>query len=208
MNRISRLEQELDAQNAKKRIETTAYQPELKEMMKGLRGLDSKVVELSERVEEAEERLFGTERLGMEIEGRLNELEVKSEELEEEIDALKDGFDEDDNEEEETHRAKQEEKNHRQEPKELESRVVEILDEPTEQPAPRTKTVKTEPLEVEHQDDNKINTTTTIATVILAQPPFLKTFSLKRRLSDSNLLEDRQPHPAKKSRGLSDSSLL
>lgn len=182
----------------------TAYQPEIKGMMNGLRELDNKVNELVERMEEAEERLFGIERLGMEVDGRLNDLEVKTEELEEEVDALKDGFDDED-EEDELYRTKQEE-SHRPEPKELESRVVEILDEPKEQPTPNSKSVKIEPPEVSDEKNNTTtSSTTTITTVILAQPPFLKTFSLKRRLSDSSLLESTQQHPGKKQRGLSNS---
>lgn len=200
MNRVSRLEQELDAQNAKRKNEITAYQSELKGVVNGLRGLDDKVAELVERMEEAEERLFGTERLGVEFEVRLNDLEVKSEEHEEELDALKDGYDDydDDGGDEEPRRTKQEE-NHEPEPKELESRVVENTDEPKE---PTTsKPVKAEPPEGKHQDGKENETTTTITTVIVAQPPFLKAYTLKRRLSESCL----ELHPTKKTRNQSDS---
>lgn len=168
-------------------------------MMNGLRSLDHKMSELVERMEEAEERLFGAETQGMDVESRLNELEVKSEELEEELDVLKDSFDEED-EEDEIRRAKQEE-NRMPEPKRLESRA-EIPIEPKEQPSPTSKQIKTEPPEVVNQDDSGTNTSTT---VVLAQPPFLKTFSLKRRLSNSDLLEDRQPHPTERSRVLTGS---
>lgn len=197
MNRISRLEQEHDAQNAKKKKkhETSAHQPELKGMMSGLRSLDHKMAELVERMEEAEERLFGTERQGMEIDCRLNELELKSEELEEELGVLKDGFDEED-EEDEVRRAKEEE-NRMSGLKQLESRP-EIPTEPNEQPPSASKQIGTGLIEVVNQDDRSTTTTA----VILAQPPFLKTFSLKRRLSDSDLLGDRQPHPTERSRVL------
>lgn len=193
------MEQEQDAQNAKKKEkknEITAHEPELKGMMNGLRGLDHKVTELIERMEEAEERLFETERQGMEVDSRLNDLEVKAEELEEELDALKDGFDEED-EEDEVRRAKQQEENHKSKPEELESRVT--VPNESKEPPPAPKTIKTEMV---NQDDI-VNST--ITTIILAQPPFPKTFSLKRRLSDSDLLEDRQPHPTERSRGLSGS---
>lgn len=201
MNRISRLEQEQDAQNAKKKKhETTAHQPELKGMMNGLRSLDHKMSELVERMEEAEERLFGAERQGMEVDSRLNELEVKSEELEEELDVLKDTFDEED-EEDEIRRAKQEE-NRMSGLKRLESRAEVPIEPPKEQPSSTPKQIKTEPPEVVNQDGSDTNTSTT---VVLAQPPFLKTFSLKRRLSDSDLPEDRQPHPTERSRALTGS---
>lgn len=193
------MEQEQDAQNAKKKNEITSHQPELKGMMNGLRGLDDKITELIERMEEAEDRLFGAERQGMEVDSRLNDLEVKSEELEEELDALKDGFDEED-EEDEVCRAKEEE-NLESKPKALESRV-EVLSEPKKQPPPASKPIKTE---VVNQDDSVHNAIATTTTVILTQPPFPKTFSLKRRLSDSDLLEGRQPHPTERSRGLSGS---
>lgn len=197
MNRISRLEQERDAQNdkKKKKHETSAHQPELEGMMNGLRSLDHKMAELVERMEEAEERLFGTERQGMEIDCRLNELELKSEELEEELGVLKDGFDEED-EEDEVRRAKEEE-NRMSELKQLESQP-EIPTEPNEQPPSASKQIGTGLIEVVNQDDRSTTTTA----VILAQPPFLKTFSLKRRLSDSDLLGDRQPHPTERSRVL------
>lgn len=198
MNRISRLEQEQDAQNAKKKNEITAYQPELKGMMNGLRSLDDKMADLVERIEEAEERLFEAEGLGVEVDGRLNDLEVKSEELEEELEALKDDFDDFDDFDG-VHRAKQEE-NHTPKPKESESRVH-ILNK--EEPPSTSKSIKAESPEMANRDDNSTNTTTTITTVILAQSPFLKAFSLKRRLSESNLLEDRQLHPTERSRKLS-----
>lgn len=193
------MEQEQEAQNAKKKNKITSHQPELKGMMNGLRGLDHKVTELIERMEEAEDRLFGTERQGMEVDSRLNDLEVKSEELEEELDALKDGFDEED-EEDEVRRAKEEE-NRKSKLGALESRV-ETPTEPKEQPPPASKPIKTE---VVNQDGSVHSAVTTTTTVILAQPPFPKTFSLKRRLSDSDLLEGRQPHPMERSRDLSGS---
>lgn len=168
-------------------------------MMNGLRSLDHKMSELVERMEEAEERLFGAERQGMEVDSRLNELEVKSEVLEEELDVLKDSLDEED-EEDEIRRAKQEE-NRMPELKRLESRAETPI-EPTEQPSSTSKQIKTEPPEVVNQDGSGTNTNTT---VVLAQPPFLKTFSLKRRLSDSDLLEDRQPHPTERTRVLTGS---
>lgn len=73
MKRISRLEQELEAQRERelKRESQSRPQsgPEMKEIVCGLRGIDEKVDELLERMDEAEERLSGTERIGVEFEG-------------------------------------------------------------------------------------------------------------------------------------------
>ncbi|RPB15368.1 hypothetical protein P167DRAFT_563012 [Morchella conica CCBAS932] len=216
MKRISRLEQELEAQRERelKRESQSRSRsgPEMKEVVCGLRGIDEKVDELLERMDEAEERLSGTERIGVEFEGRLNELEVRADEIEDDVTGLV-RQDEEDEEDEERERLEKKETRRNME-------IDAESESDSESETGRNAAVKVEPVtatstggRIAEKIAEKIVDTKaaaaattaakgaaiTTACIILAQPPFNKTFSLKRRSSDSNLLlVEHSSHPAAK----------
>ncbi|KAI5847801.1 hypothetical protein DFP73DRAFT_355116 [Morchella snyderi] len=203
MKRVSRLEQELEVQRELEMKRGSRSRPqselEMKEVVCGLRGIDEKVDELLERVDEAEERLSGAERIGVEFEGRLNELEVRADEIEDDFTGLV-RQDEEDEEEEERERLKKETMKNMEIEAELESESG----SESESETGRNAAVKVEPVTAtatgEIMAGGVVDTKAaaaataakgaaiTSACIILAQPPFNKTFSLKRRSSDSNLL--------------------
>jgi len=89
MARIARLEERLEAQELERRNQIAADRMNMERLMGGLRELDEKMIDLAERIEEAEERLFGDEGHGVALEARLLDLEGRTEELEEDIEAIK-----------------------------------------------------------------------------------------------------------------------
>ncbi|PWW73415.1 hypothetical protein C7212DRAFT_366210 [Tuber magnatum] len=89
MARIARLEERLEARELERRNQIAADKINIERLMSGLRELDERMADLGERIEEAEERLFGDEGHGVALEARLYDLEGRTEELEEDIEAIK-----------------------------------------------------------------------------------------------------------------------
>lgn len=89
MSRMARLEERLEAHEIERRNQLACDKMKVEMLLGGLRELDAMVVDLTERLEEAEERLFGGEGHGVDLEARLHDLEGRTEELEEDIEAIK-----------------------------------------------------------------------------------------------------------------------
>ncbi|PUU83374.1 hypothetical protein B9Z19DRAFT_1072924 [Tuber borchii] len=89
MPRIARLDERFEAHELKRRNQIAADKINLERLMGGLRELDERMIDLAERMEEAEENLFGDEGHGVALEARLHDLEGTTEELKEDIDVIK-----------------------------------------------------------------------------------------------------------------------
>lgn len=100
MARIARLEERFEAHELERRNQVAADKINLERLIGGLRELDERMIDLAERMEEAEERLFGDEGHGVALEARLHDLEGRTEELEEDIEAIKAAVFEDERERE------------------------------------------------------------------------------------------------------------
>ncbi|RPA99704.1 hypothetical protein L873DRAFT_874021 [Choiromyces venosus 120613-1] len=100
MTRIARLEERLEAHELERRNQIAADKLNMERLLGGLRELDERMIDLAERIEEAEERLFGDEGHGVALEARLHDLEGRTEELEEDIEVIKAAVFEDERERE------------------------------------------------------------------------------------------------------------
>jgi len=100
MARIARLEERFEAHELERRNQIAADRVNIERLMGGLRELDERMIDLAERMEEAEERLFGDEGHGVALEARLHDLEGRTEELEEDIELIKAAVFEDEREHE------------------------------------------------------------------------------------------------------------